>query len=672
MVKKLLFLIGLFFSFALLFSSGKVIGKERDNSLGQRWVCLQAKRCDKRDAGCSGNGIRVHRARLSVKETSKPLANTRTYIIEKVGLNGGVPTTGSSELDSVEAPIIGAGGVFGVGANNRAILGARLGYRFEGLFKEDGGRETVILRPNGTYDVGIYPLTSNTDGSLPPLEIQSSTTHNQDLKFFALQYVLAGGVEGENSSEKQGLISFEEANKDCESVHWDPEGRVFDSQSLEPIRGARVTLKIIQPDGSFAVYHDRLGIVNNPVITSVAGEFSFMVPSGTYRLDVSAPDHNFPFQLTNLNSGWEKAYSNLYYGLPKDGVEAQDVIEKEELVHRDIPLDPISAPYERPVKILPSYFDTPNPITGARMFEGRVTHPLSKVEVYAKIPSLIEPTKFVKGVHLLAETQADKYGNFKVSVNQKNLEGNEQCCILKATKVNLRTLATSTPASRPVLTPTPTLTSYLDKVIELVGNIFRKVEAKAVNGSIEVDAAPSYLEGYAYDKYGKVIPNAKVEVIMENSDAAYYITKTDANGYFRVGSQFLPKTAYSLRYFSPAGVRTNATTSDFIRSNLSYIKDNKISLYSYRDNQGKLKEIKKQASSNNIVGGGNNSLKPSSPQPIKKNSSSLNPFNSQNKNKNLVLVMLIIMVVLLGLVIGFLAVFLLKKRQSESGEGTIP
>src|SRR3972149_11827084 len=52
--------------------------------------------------------------------------------------------------------------------------------------------------------------------------------------------------------------------------------------------------------------------------------------------------------------------------------------------------------------------------------------------------------------------------------------------------------------------------------------------------AIVIDPILQYLEGYAYDSKGAIIPNAKVMVKLEMSKAVFYETKTDEKGVFRV------------------------------------------------------------------------------------------------------------------------------------------
>jgi len=664
MVKRTVFLSVFIFGLSLLFPSGRVFGQERASNLGQRWVCLQSKRCNTEGSNCTVNGVGGHRARLTVKEGSNLVIGKKTYIIETVETaEGGVPTSGSSKLDAVEAPVIGQGGIFE--EDNVSKLRTSIGYQFQGLFEEDSSGEKTLLSPGGDYNPNTYPLLPLAGGTLPPLEIQSKTTQPHGLKFFALQYVSSSGTEGDNQTQQQGIINFETADRDCATIYWDPEGRVFDSQSLEPIPGSKLTVKVaVGNTGKFIDYRDDKISPERPIYTSLAGEFSFYLPNGTYRLNVSAPGHTFPFDAAKINPGWTKAYSNLYYGSPSDGegIEVADIVEAGKLVHRDIPVDPRGTPYHRAIRIL-SYFDTLDPTLGGgrRIFEGKVSHPLSRIKVYAKIPNPAAPRKFVRSSHLLGNVLADKNGRFKVSIDQNELKDTEMCCIVRATKVNL---ALPVPSA----TPTPPLMGRLNKIIKLVGGFFKKVNAQAGSASsIEVDPAPSYLEGYAHDRYGKIIPNAKVEVVMKNSRATYYTTKADVNGYFKIGSSSLPRTAYSLRYVSPVGVITKLKTTDFIRNNRNYIEKNKVDLYSYRDSRGNKKAIISTSPSSS-------SLSPTSAnRGDYKNGNGKGENGSGNrrspaKNKTAVLMVLVILLVLLGAVVGFLAVFIIKKRRSTGEE----
>ena len=155
---------------------------------------------------------------------------------------------------------------------------------------------------------------------------------------------------------------------------------------------------------------------------------------------------------------------------------------------------------------------------------------------------------------------------------------------------------------------------------------------------------------------------------MNNSNAPYYTAKADENGYFKIGSRSLPATAYSLRYFSPTGMRMDLKTSDFIRNNRNYIAKNHIELYSYHNSQGE----KEKANSSQLakltgtVGRTNGKEKGSlSGQNDQANQPTSTSSLSPTKNRTIVLLMLVIMMILLVAVIAFLVVYLLRKKQSS-------
>ena len=79
----------------------------------------------------------------------------------------------------------------------------------------------------------------------------------------------------------------------------------------------------------------------------------------------------------------------------------------------------------------------------------------------------------------------------------------------------------------------------------------------------------SYIEGYAYDEIGKIIPNAKIVVTLNDNDEVVYTTSADTTGFFTVYSNNLPFFEYYLNITSPNGKTVKQTTAEFIIFNKS-------------------------------------------------------------------------------------------------------
>jgi len=117
-----------------------------------------------------------------------------------------------------------------------------------------------------------------------------------------------------------------------------------------------------------------------------------------------------------------------------------------------------------------------------------------------------------------------------------------------------------------------------------------------------------YIEGYAYSDSQKIIPNAKVSIILKADKSIYYQTTTDSSGFFTIYSKDLPFMDYYLKFEDPlTQVKITQTTTQFIRSNSSYLKSEDLDLMrSTKNNQpiinpatGQLNEIRKER--NNVT-----------------------------------------------------------------------
>ncbi|PJE62887.1 hypothetical protein COU88_02545, partial [Candidatus Roizmanbacteria bacterium CG10_big_fil_rev_8_21_14_0_10_39_6] len=97
---------------------------------------------------------------------------------------------------------------------------------------------------------------------------------------------------------------------DCVSIYWDPMGKVADTQYLEPIEKATVTLKNKNALGSIALFTlPNNALFENPFTTGVDGSYSFFVPAGTYYLSVQKQNFTFPITAQSLLNAKQKLLS---------------------------------------------------------------------------------------------------------------------------------------------------------------------------------------------------------------------------------------------------------------------------------------------------------------------------------------------------------------------------
>jgi hypothetical protein len=420
---------------------------------------------------------------------------------------------------------------------------------------------------------------------------------------------------GDAKTQQLGKITFKKEDFDskdietkCTTISWDPYGRVFDAQSLEPISDVEVTLI----DAS----------TNNPVlqkfednfdITGNDGVFNILVEKeGYYKLDISNNLTNHQF-ISNpiVNSLWSKIYSDLY---TKDKI----FYEKPRIAtHHDIPLVSSNGPYHGAIAVLIDYTLQSINLGENVVYTGRVSFPFAKVCLKNNYGAIIKCNN------------ADNIGKFSISFPKNQLP--KTPIEITATKVNLTD---------------PNL--YKNN---------NNVETLNVNSSITIDRPKkyyfepilSYLEGYAYQENGMILPNADVLIILKQNDQIYYKTKADKNGFFAINTNDLPFFEYYLQFIDPlTGKKINQTTSRFISLNKNYLDEKNINLITtIKNNQD---YVNKKNKINNISN---------------KNYPTANQFSTNEKSNPLKTKILIVVFILILLILGFLGAFIYFKKQNQ-------
>jgi len=532
MKKVLIFII--FFSFSCFVSPFPVFSQQQS----EHWVCLKI------DRGVITPGNEL--VKLRADDKAKPLPNSDTYILECISTDHGqICTTGKSALDQI-------------------------------VYKQDN---TALL--NGAFkfisSIPHNPVKSDAVGEIGTVEWNANhELHNgMHSKYLALNYFTPSptAAVGSGGALHQQTFGFDFLNtaKNCLIVAWDPFGRVFDSQSLEPVMGATVTLLMKRAGGNFTpvTTNDMLGgNIINPQTLAEDGGFSFVVPDATYKLIVAGSNYTFPItNLTALHSNYTKIYSEIY-----PAATGEEIVQAGSIQHRDIPVKSLGQPTNNPPKLM-SYFYNTEPINQKIVIEGKVSHPFTNVTFWSYIPT--ETDSEAQGKQLL-QLQADKKGEFKAEIDQSvfDKEKGEYFGQLVLTKTDLTQLANKS--------------GFFGKVLSMVGSLFKRVEAQTQQSTtVKFDPIPTYLEGYAYDASGQILPNAQVGVYLSFSNKPYYQTTTDEKGYFKITSENLPTMPYGLRYTTVTGSLVKATTGNFISQNKKYLAENKTNPFVFKNQQGK-------------------------------------------------------------------------------------
>jgi hypothetical protein len=614
MLKRFLLLFLVFFTFSVLLvrvSAAEFIP-----------FCFISERCDQTQS-CSniGNG-NSHRAKLTIDPQDKPRPNSKVYVIVGISTADGQHyTSGSTSIDNFFT---------------YSSMPSSLGYRFDGLFREDG---ITSINQSLTYTLktnAAGALFTNDGAPISAMEWEDWTPGTHERRFFGISEVQPTPTVNPNlgrGGQQQATVLFDynAALKKCIAVAWDPDGVVFDSQSLEPIPSASVTLTKKRADGTFS-FVNKLdpndvpnGILINPFLTIEDGGFSFFVPDGTYKLTPQITGYNFPSSLS-LNSNYSKIYSNIY---PlATGVE---IVEKGGPQHRDIPVDSVSGqPTYFPIKIIEYNYQSDR--ISSVFIDGRVSHPLSTINAYSVIPDPNNPGAKIR-YKLIKTVQADKVGRFSIIVNQSTFDKtkSEMFGEIEAIKANFGGTSTDT-------NPAPAI--------------------------LKLDPILTYIEGGATDDKGQALPGAKIELLLNFATKPYYETMADSQGYFKIPSDYIPFMPYKLRY-SSGGMIINATTSKFLTDNSANLNSNKTNLFYPQYNNPKINaNIKKS------IVAYNNQLNSSQEKTSNNNQSQFsNPTttnNNQPVSKNLTFFGIVLFIVILLVIVGVLGVYLIKKNQNTS------
>ncbi|OGK13884.1 hypothetical protein A3B40_05500 [Candidatus Roizmanbacteria bacterium RIFCSPLOWO2_01_FULL_37_16] len=435
-----------------------------------------------------------------------------------------------------------------------------------------GNSEYDRLVFNSDRSKSILPLTMELPkGSSPPQKIQAAGG-NLDLiahlseaqghvsyAFFGVTINEPSLVSGQRADTIQyATFQFEQNPAQCVSIRWDPYGRVFDSQSLEPMRG--VMVRLLNAKKSLVIQKGLL----NPQRTEADGQFNFFVaikPGGqrTFYIDpVPAKTHTFT-DAPNLHPNYVKVYSDLYK--PNEPIiEAAGIPE-----HRDIPLDPgTNPPYRsKPVLMAMASLNLGN----VTKFEGLISHPFSWVSLVGKITG-----------GEISRVRADKFGAWEILLPNSVIPQNEALKV-RITKVDLTTLSQKSPNKTFSKSVYQFLLRAIRGVFDSVSSKVSAQEEAPTDTDGEFQPILTYVEGFARDQDGNVLPFATVNVKLEMSDNLYYQTTADENGFFSILPQNLPIFVYYLEFESPDLVRpVKMTTEEFSQKNEEHLRENNVNL----------------------------------------------------------------------------------------------
>ena len=529
-------------------------------------------------------GTSWHINRLKLDQSVKPPSNSEAYLTEcvQVSKDESYCTTADANLDSA-LPINGNLQAlidkikYNVDESGRIafydVNGNEIGDAFSKLATDALGN---LILPGVNKQIATVEWKSYNPGEIlarsykiwTPFKDSAGPADKADEEH-------ASGIAGQQQDDLE--FSYTEQTSECETVTYDPEGRVFDAVTLDPIPNVAVTLLQRDQAGNYTKeavnqFNTEYTIIN-PYITNtksnnelhnLAGSFSFYVVNGFYKLLPSHNDYNFEASASQskLPVNANKVYSQIYFN------DSQPIEQKGKIEHRDIPLFPkdgVGRRYPETFDLIWDSKETINPTTVE--YKGQVTHPFAKAIVKICSPQGCREDRVISGS---AQGGPNKDGEFNIKLDQSVLVEGEYYTVDFA-PVDLVNTALSKSHS------------IWDKVLTALSSIsfIKKVDAQETSVSRKIEPIFAYLEGYAYDKQGKIIPNAQISIYVPFAKGPMVQTKADANGYFRLTTEYLPKTSYSLAYNAPdkPNDKTNITTSQFLAQNKEFIAAEKIDPY---------------------------------------------------------------------------------------------
>ena len=469
-------------------------------------------------------------------------------------------------------------------------------YAFHGLFSYIGAAPSVL---NASNAYTTYP-TQYERGRI--FEWGSSSRYANHY-FIATTYTPPiEGTSGSDPSNKVGQLGFPAGTPECSFEDYDPFGQVFDRVTMQPVEGVKVALyrdvrvNVADPTNSNYILFNNfavdklidLGVLDAQytlpssyqpsVSTNSMGYYNFVVPPGMYKVVVDRNLQNYsgsieyPIPTLLIASSILDVQAKELGTIAKvtiDGV-IQDlyphVYEVEESPVGKVFLPPIdegTTPERRDVSIRgmsPAAativsFQRDVTIQGHWILKGRTNKPFGTVSAKKKEQG--------NQWSIIRSTTADKNGRFNMTILSQEIPEVVQEWRLFAEANQLV----------PVLPAAPEANVGLMGLIEKVLKVFQStVHAQTINEGVVMKPRLAYLDGIAYDTFGKPLPNTTVTVVSDRIGSVTYVTTTDTEGKYFVPSDKLPSGDYAIYYTmgnSSRAIKVDST--EFYRQNKDYL-----------------------------------------------------------------------------------------------------
>ncbi len=528
-----------------------------------------------------------------------------------------------------------------------------------GFTRQEGNDNDFSIDNNITANqiIGnlLGKLTLDSDGLASTEEperavsVHSATADETVHTFYGVQQISAEVIGAEQTALKLSTFFPPVGGlSSCVSVEWDPYGIVFDTVSLEPIPSALVSLyKNSVSSGNLVPAGP--GVPTNPDVVKADGMFNFIVPDGDYFLLPSLATHTYPAppsEITRLQTS-QTIYKDLYTGAV--------IQQRGSIQHRDIPMvpkDPNNPAVNPPVIEV----DITSYCVGTACYQlayGRCSHPRCIVKAYnggIAIPG--------------AEEEVGDNRSFEIEIANSLIDQT------KPLEFRGEKQPLNAPAATPTSIPTPTPVAYLKQLFQQLlswvsGNAY--AQQTTTSNTVRLNPIPSYLEGYAYDKSLKTVPNAKVIVrIPQMNNRIAAITFADENGYVTLPRTSTPPTTFNLLITDRNNKQINSlNTAAFITLNKPYYAEKKVNLLSPPDiekdstTSGAIDENVQNPQNIQFSQGAPGTI-PGPTSPAAPGPESLAAAASPQSNNSFVLISVVFILVILG--IGGLVLYLRRKK----------
>lgn len=526
-----------------------------------------------------------------------------------------------------------------------------------GRYKEDG---RTPLNQN--------QITTTVDGMSPSAVEWGSYTNNSYPRSFLLVTVLRPQDTSSNITDsglKQEILSFIGS---CQTESWDPMGFAYDISTGDPIPDVNIDVSYSdKQSGPFSQATDGIGPTDVlppstlPIKTGTSGFYQFFGKPGWYKMLLGSNfTHISRDESTSISTGVKALYpENLNYYFTKDG-EAYYEGRELKILHLPHRIDPAQVnPYQ--FKVLSASSEA----SGKTLVFKIQTSGPANVAI-----SRCSTQNGVKNCSLYQSIDPTKGGPAPVNFFKSTFRL-DQSILLPGEKFEVT--ATRYDAAAPQSKIQNSISKLSKALNQAVSNILTLIAAPTYaqesGVSFDLEPIPSYLEGYLYDETGKVLPNSDFGVYLSSMNQPLYSSKTDANGFFRVTSEYLPTSNFTISYIEEStSLRKDVSTSVFLSQNSEFMKSENVNPYLKTTvSSNPRRDITPSFTPRPVNQAQNVAISPTTTQTDNNNAQNQNS-NPTNQGTNQQTVFAVVAFIILVLILTVTVIIYIRKKRSLNAE----